>query len=301
MIKFIWNGFMLVFLFFMITPAYAKITIGSYNIRTFDSKKSPTDKVALKRIITDMRADFITVEEIVNEVSFKSFIKKSFPNYGLHLSKCGGGGKQKIGFIYSKQMFRLKKVYEDNRLSNPEIIMGKFGCGRLRPALIGVFEHLKLQEEFVAVGVHLKAGGSQNNYLMRAEQYNIVSRMVEELKLAKFKNIILMGDFNSTGFTIQDLDYINFQNMLFQSDLESSSKDLECTSYWAGQNRQDRVEEPSILDHILFPRQIFGKKLKKVNLHSHCLKSSCKRVSESELGNSYKNVSDHCPVTVSFE
>lgn len=301
MIKLIGNGLLSIFVFFYAASTYAKMTVGSYNIRTFDSKKSPTDKISLKKIITNMQADFITVEEIVNETSFKSFIKNSFPNYGLYLSKCGGAGKQKIGFLYSKRVFRLKKIYEDNRLSDPDQIIGKFGCGRLRPALVGVFEHLKLKEEFVAVGVHLKAGGSKNNYFKRAKQYNIISRIVEELKLADYTNILLMGDFNSTGFLLQDLDYINFQNMLSQADLATSSKNLECTSYWAGRNRQDKVEEPSVLDHILFPGQIFGKKLKKVSLHSHCLKSSCQRVSDSELGNSYKNVSDHCPVTVSFE
>lgn len=281
--------------------AQAKITLGSYNIRTYDSKKSPTDKRELKKIIRSMKADFITVEEIVNASSFKAFIKKSFPNYGVYLSKCGGGGKQKIGFLYSKRIFKLKKVYEDNRLSDPGNIVGQYGCGRLRPALVGIFTHLKTREEFVAVGVHLKAGGSSNNYIKRAKQYEIVSRIVDELRLADYKNIALMGDFNSTGYLDQDQDYINFQNMLAETNMTSSSENLQCTSYWSGKNRSDDIEEPSVLDHVVYSGTLLGKTPKKVTLLSHCKKVLCKRESAETLGRSYKKVSDHCPITVTFE
>ena len=285
----------------LVNASHAKLTIASYNIRTFDSKNSTTDKVALKKIMLSMKADFITVEEIVNANSFKAFIKSQFPNYALHLSKCGGGGKQKIGFLYLKSKFKLKKAYEDSRISDPRQVVGKYGCGRLRPALVGVFTHLKTREEFVAIGLHLKAGGSPKNYSQRARQYDVLARLVDELRLADHQNIILMGDFNTTGFLAQDADFVNFKSMLSNMNLETSSKDIQCTSYWSGKNRQDNLEEPSVLDHVVYPRKLLGGTFKRVNLFAHCKASKCERKSSSELGVSYRKVSDHCPVTITYQ
>ena len=110
-----------------------------------------------------------------------------------------------------------------------------------------------------------------------------------------------MGDFNTTGFIAQDADYINFKSMLSDMNLESSSKDLACTSYWSGKNRQDNLEEPSVLDHVVYPQKLLGQTFKKVNLLSHCKVSKCQRISSQELGTSYKKVSDHCPVTITYQ
>lgn len=295
------KGLLFLSLIFGSYGLHAKLTLASYNIRTFDAKNSTTDKVELKRILKQLRADLITVEEIVNAKSFKNFMQRNFPQYGVELSKCGGRGRQKIGFLYLKNKFKLKKVYEDNRLSDPGHIVGQYGCGRLRPALVGFFKHLKTNEDLVAIGIHLKAGGSPNNYLKRAKQYNIVARIVDELRIADYKNIVLMGDFNSTGFLSQDQDYQNFKNMLKDVDMETSSEHLQCTSYWSGENRSDKIEEPSVLDHVVYGNDIFGMKATGVELYSHCKKALCERASVSTLGRSYAKVSDHCPVSVTFE
>lgn len=294
------NGILVLFCLVTVS-AQAKLTVASYNIRTFDSKKSPTDKVELRKILSDLDADFITVEEIVNASSFESFAKKYLPGYGLYLSKCGGGGRQKIGFLYRKNIFRLNQVHEDSRLSEPGNIVGQYGCGRLRPALIGLFTHLKTNEELVAIGIHLKAGSSASNYEKRAKQYKIVAKIVDELRLADHKNIVLMGDFNSTGFLSQDEDFLNFDHMLAEMQMNTSSRELECTAYWSGEDRTDRIEIPSILDHVIYPSNLLGKKIKKVSVFSHCAKTACKISSQTELGRSYQAVSDHCPVSITLE
>lgn len=279
---------------------YAEIKVATYNIRTFDVKNSYTNKVELKKNLTQLKADLITVEEIVNAVSFKNFIKNEFKNYKVHLSSCGGAGNQKIGFVYRKDKFILKQVIEDNRLSVPKTLGKKTGCGRLRPALIGIFSEVKTKEEFVVIGLHLKAGGRASSYERRAKQYDIVSEIVEELRLANHKNIIMMGDLNTTGFLAMDQDYTNFKDLLRTTGMTTSSRNIGCTAYWAGSNRSDNVEESSVLDHILYPANFLGFKASKVELHSFCKQVQCKYSSSSELGTSYKEVSDHCPVSMTF-
>lgn len=287
-------------IFMVSNTVYSAIKVATYNIRTFDVKNSYTNKVELKKNLKALKADLITVEEIVNATSFKKFIQAEFKNYEVHLSRCGGGGRQKIGFVYRKDKFNLIKVYEDNRLSDPGNVVGQYGCGRLRPALIGIFSEKKTRKEFVVIGLHLKAGGSASNYDKRALQYDIVTRIVDELRLADYENILLMGDLNTTGFLSMDKDYTNFTNMLKSTGMTTSSKNIGCTAYWSGTNRTDNIEESSVLDHILYPAKFLGLKKSKIELHSFCKKVKCEYSSSSTLGKSYKEVSDHCPVSMTF-
>jgi endonuclease/exonuclease/phosphatase family metal-dependent hydrolase len=282
------------------SSAVASVKVASYNIRNFDTKKSPTDKKELKKILVKLNADFITVEEIVNTNSFKKFIKAELPEYGVTLAHCGGGGRQKIGFLYNKIKFSLLNITEDNRVSDPANVVSELGCGRLRPALVGVFLNNKTNEQFVVVGLHLKAGGNQRSFDKRWKQYKIVAKIVKELK-ANYKNIILMGDLNTTGYSVTNADYDKFEDLLTETKMQTIATEFLCTSYWAGLNRQDNIEESSILDHIIYPNNFLGYKAGKVEVHSHCKKSKCANVTSSDLGSSYKNVSDHCPISITFK
>lgn len=288
-------------LLLFIGQAYAGTKFATYNIRTFDSSAGRTNKFELRKILRSINADLVTVQEIVNIESFKNFVRKNLSEYSLVLSRCGGGGKQKIGFLYKRSRFNLKKVYEDNRLSDPNYAVGELGCGRLRPALVGLFKDRRSGREFVAVGVHLKAGGSTESYELRKKQYTILSRIVGELKLADREQIIIMGDFNTTGYVLKDSDYSKFNSMLRHIRMKSVSRELECTSYWAGEDREDGLEEPSILDHIVHPKYFLGYGKSKIRVNAHCYKQYCRTTSEDRLGTSYQEVSDHCPVTVEFK
>lgn len=279
----------------------ASVTFSTYNIRTFDKSQSYTNKQELKNILTKLRTDFLVVQEIVNTSSFLEFIKKEFPHYKAVLSNCGGRGRQKIGFVYHKEKFKLKKLYEDRRLSHLSSIKIKTGCGRLRPALVGEFVQLKTNNSFVAIGLHLKAGGTLKSYRERAKQYKILARIVHELKTTNHKDILILGDFNSTGFIDFDEDYKNFDYMLKKVQMNSSSEGLRCTSYWTGKNRRDGIEESSVLDHILYENSFLNNLKIRVKLSSHCKKVLCEHVHSRELGVSYSEVSDHCPVSIVFE
>ncbi|MBT4792377.1 MAG: hypothetical protein HON90_12470 [Halobacteriovoraceae bacterium] len=283
------------------SQVFASLKVATYNIKTFDAFKGNTNKVELKKILENVDADIFTVEEIINGKTFTSFIKTEFPGYSLFLSRCGGRGRQKIGFVYRNSKVKLDKVHEDNRLSDPGNITGEYGCGRLRPAVVGMFTEKKSKEKFVIVGLHLKAGGTARSYDQRSKQYKIVARIVRELKYADYKNVLLMGDLNSTGFISFDEDYNNFQDMLLDTNMETSSKNLKCTSYWSGMNRSDNIEESSVLDHVIFSENFLNYSQSKVQLHSHCKKARCQHVSAADLGISYNEVSDHCPVSITFK
>lgn len=286
-------------LLFLFNYVYAGTSFVTYNIRTFDSKSVRTNKVELKKIFKRLDADFITVQEIVNSNSLKDFISKEFKDYGMYLSTCGGAGRQKIGFIYSKKKFKLISAYEDKRLSNPNSLTTK-RCGRLRPALVGEFQDLKTRKRFYAVGLHLKAGSSLTSYDQRSLQYDLIQGLVSELRRKGNRNIILMGDMNTTGFNKGDIDYRNFSYMLRNIDSITASKSLKCSSYWSGLDTRDNKEESSLLDHILFKNGFLGYKYSKTKLYSFCKALNCNEVSASRLGVHYKEVSDHCPIKVEF-
>lgn len=280
----------------------AAVKFASYNIRTFDTKNTPTDKKELKKILKNLNADFITVQEIINTKSFKSFIRKEFPRYRVVLSKCGGAGKQMIGFVYDSDKFGLFNVKEDNRISNPKPRVGQsMKCASLRPALVGTFVERESNQMFTVLGLHLKAGGRPSSYAKRKIQYRILRDMITELRTNGHKNVIVMGDLNTTGYLLADEDYKNFTSMLTSTRLKTISSELSCTSYWSGLDVDDNIEESSVLDHILYQRLFLGYKRSKINIYSHCERSLCANVSERELGLSYNKVSDHCPIAITME
>ncbi len=283
------------------TLCYGSLNFGTYNIRTFDYRNDYTNKIELKSIINKMDPDFLTVEEIINSTSFRHFIKKNFPDYSLYLNGCGGSGRQKIGFLYKKSLFNPIRFYEDYRLSSIPRSQVSFECGSLRSALVGIFEYKTTKKKFVAIGLHLKAGSNASSYERRARQYNILEKMVNEFEQKGYKNIVLMGDMNTTGFKLKDSDYSEFNKMVRGLGYETSSRNLECTSYWSGSDRYDNIEESSVLDHIIFSENFLGYKSTKTKLYSFCAAQKCEHMSANDLGIQYKEVSDHCPVSLTFK
>lgn len=264
----------------------------------FDSKPGTTNKKELVKILNDLDFDFLTVEEIVNAGSFTNLIERNFRDHKLLLSRCGGGGKQKLGFIYNKSKFQLINFYEDDSLSDTRT--SDDGCGRLRPALVGIFKEKKTNKKFVMIGVHLKAGGSPSSYAQREEQYKTLKSIIRSFKRKRIYDVVVMGDFNTTGYVHRDEDYSNFRDLLSDVRLNTSATKLDCTSYWSGMNTQDDIEESSILDHIVYPDRFLNYSRARVEVHSHCAKVRCSNVSDRELGKSYEEVSDHCPVITTF-
>ena len=281
--------------------SFASIKITTFNIRNFDKKGKGTDKGELLRIINSLNSDVIAVEEIYNNRSFQKFVNRELPEYRLLLSQCGGGGQQNLGFLYKAEKVELIKQAEDARIASPDDIVPQYGCGSLRPAMLGFFKERKTKKEFVAVAVHLKAGSGTKNYAKRWKQYNYLVKMIRSLRLANNRNIIVLGDFNTTGYDLRDQDYVKFNKMLSSTGTDTASKRISCTSYWGGKDYNDDIEEPSTLDHIVYTNNFMGYSLKSVSVAAHCKVAQCQEVYNSVLGRSYEAVSDHCPVTALFE
>ena len=290
-----------ILLCFFVFNSFASINITSFNIRNFDKKGKGTDKTELHRILKNLNSDVIAVQEIYNNKSFQKFTQRYLPQYRLLLSTCGGGGQQKLGFLYKDEKVELIKHVEDGKISDPDGVVTGYGCGSLRPAMLGFFKERKSNKKFVAISVHLKAGSGTKNYAKRARQYKYITKMLRSLRLANHKNIVVIGDFNTTGYDLRDQDYKKFNYMLGQTGTDTASKNISCSSYWSGQIYTDDIEEPSTLDHIVYTKKFMGMSLKSVKVGSHCQVANCQEVYDSVLGRSYEAVSDHCPVTASFE
>lgn len=295
--------FILFFLFISVFAfnSYASLKFSTFNIRNFDKKGSATDKSELLKIINQMDADIIAIEEIYNNQSFEKFVSKYLEDYKLLLSRCGGGGDQNLGFLYRVNKVELINQIEDAAIAALGGVVPQYGCSSLRPAMLGFFKERQTGKEFVAVSVHLKAGSGTRNYAKRWKQYDYIVQMVRSLRLSKNNNIIIMGDFNTTGYDAKDSDFIKFNKMLSSSGTQTASENIGCTSYWSGRIYNDDIEEPSILDHIVYSNNFLGYQLKSVTVGSHCQVARCQQVYESVLGRSYEAVSDHCPVTAHFE
>lgn len=275
-------------------------TMGTYNIKMFDARPGMTNKAELIKILKKINYDFLSVQEIVNVSSLKKLLKENFKQYAMVSTTCGGAGRQQIAFIYDKSKFELKKSYEDHRVSSSFVKGTEQRCPNLRPVLVGHFIDKSSKEDFVMLGVHLKAGGRASSYNKRKAQYSELRKIVSEFKIKKYENILLLGDFNTTGYNLRDSDYRNFNAMLEQTDMISVAEEISCTSYWSGVDPSNGIEESSTLDHILLPKKFLGKTKSSTTVGTHCAKVACARVSAKDLGISYKEVSDHCPVVTTL-
>jgi len=286
--------------------ATASLTFSSYNIRNFAKTANSTDMVQLKTIIKGLNADVISVQEIYNSRAFTKFVSKNFTDYKVVLTKCGGGGQQQLGFMYRPSKVKLVNFIEDARIATTDGLVSPYGCASLRPAAVAFFETISEIEyrnakKFVAIGLHLKAGSRSNSYKKRWFQYRTLLKMIRELRLSGHKEIIALGDFNTTGFDKKNEDFKQFKDMLNKSGTVTASDRIACTSYWSGKTQNDDIEEPSTLDHIVHNGYFLKMLPTKTEVAAHCRKAACQKVYNSALGSSYETVSDHCPLTVTFE
>ena len=269
----------------------------TFNIRNYgsDDPQMKTDKRSLKRLLKRTGADMIGVQEVVDEVDFKKFVNRSLPGYGVRLTRCGGLGNQKLGFLYRKSELQLKKFSEDQSMNeNRE-------CNRgLRPAAIAHFKNRRNGKTFTAINVHLKAGGSQSNADKRYWQYGQLSKLIKKYRRQGIRYLVVVGDFNTTDYILKNHNYKRFVNFVDKNYLINFSESVECTSFWYG-GVEDGYFTPSLLDHTLVSEALWDQyNVQEVEVGSHCKKVRCDESSEAALGNTFKKVSDHCPVSASL-
>lgn len=278
---------------FYISGAWAKWNATSYNIRNFDRDPvaGATNISQLTDIIKDFKSDVMTFVEVVNASAFKRLISDALPGYKYQLTTCGGFGNQKLALVYNPKTFKFISAQEDLSFSGEAN-----SCGSLRSVLITKMKNLQNGETYNFISVHLKAGGDDAAMDQRSAQYAKLTKLMNKYKN---QNLVVMGDFNTTGYIHHDRDYNDFTKMLRSTNTKTMSANLGCTSYWEGEEENGR-HQSSILDHILVGSQVM-KSVGDVYVGTHCAKMDCKEAQPEALGLSYKFVSDHCPIQVNFQ
>lgn len=287
--------FTLLILLLISSSAWAKWSVSSYNIRNFnkDPGAGQTDVNELKKIITSVKSDVMTFIEVVNADAFASLMAEALPSYRYNLSTCGGRGKQKIAIAYNPSVFEFVSQKEDFTFSGSGL---DSACGSLRPVFLVTLRMKKTKENFVFGGIHLKAMGDPASMQTRWGQYRKLENLIQEIGNSR---LILLGDFNTTGYNIRNEDYTRFSSLLDESGMWSVSEGLNCTSYWTGGDQHPDFKA-SILDHIVMSNAQ-ASQVESSKVGAHCQKVACRDVSQSELGLSFAKVSDHCPLQVTFK
>lgn len=275
------------------TTGWAKWSVSTYNIRNFDSDSDGrrTDLVELGRILKESQSDVMAFPEIVNKSAFDTLVKSNLSGYEHKISNCGGFGRQHLAVAYNTKVFEYVKHAEDLSFSGTS---GK--CGSLRPVFLVTLKNKTTNQIYTFGAVHLKAGGSNRAMEQRWQQYSKLEGLTEKYKN---ENLVLLGDFNTTGYNIKDRDYQKFEDLLGSSSLRTTSESIACSSYWRGtQGGSDY--QPSILDHVVVQDKTFAN-VESVKVGSHCGRLDCRPATPEELGTSYQSVSDHCPIQVTFK
>lgn len=275
------------------SQAWAGWSVSQYNIRNFnkDPGAGATDLVQLGKNIKSFKSDVMSFVEVVNADAFKTLIQTNLPGYQMQVSNCGGFGKQKLAVVYNPKVFNFVSSAEDLNFSGT----GN-KCGSLRPALIVTLEHVATKKLYVFAALHLKAGGAEAAMRTRWTQYQLLAKLSA---VYANQNLILMGDLNTTGYNIKDADYDSFQNLLATTKMTTASQNLHCTSYWEG-TLGNGLHQSSILDHIVI-KNTMTKDVANVVVGAHCAKLNCADATPADLGIDYLNVSDHCPIQVTFK
>lgn len=281
----------------------AKFTIATYNIRNFDydsRSNTPTNKSHLRQTLERINADLLAVQEINQEFVFKKFIQSNFSGHDVTLTNCGGSHRQKLGFVYNTNKLELIGFKEDLSTVNPRNPKTNF-CEGSRPLAIGHFRMKDSKEELIAITVHLKSGGQRKSIKKRFLQLRILSTIVHKYKSQGHRNFVIMGDFNSTEYTFKGREYRKFNEIISKMGMVDLTKSIPCTSYWWG-GRQDGMQHPSVLDHVLVSQSFaFSKIAKTASPLAHCQKLRCEITDEHTMGVSFDEVSDHCPVVSEIE
>jgi endonuclease/exonuclease/phosphatase family metal-dependent hydrolase len=282
---------------------WAEFKVASYNIRNFDydyRRRTHTNKKSLLKLLQTVNADLYAVQEIIKSDNFIEFVSTNLPEYGVKLTKCGGAGRQKLGFIYRKSRLDLISFKEDERLSLTTCSRG------VRPAAVGYFT-LKQEGDrpdlpFVAVNLHLKAGNLQQNANIRTQQYQIVSQMRQEFIEQGSMNHLILGDLNTTDYNQRNHNYQTFVDFVSQNSLTNLAADLKCSYYWWGGQNGNGKYRGVLVDHILLSDSLLEQFTNHTTqLFAHCGQLACQDTPYRELGANFKEVSDHCPMMATLK
>lgn len=269
----------------LVSNSVFALSISTYNIRNFDSN-SPfsTDVDNLVEIIKNLDSEIMVFQEIVDTLGFKNLITQNTKFQKVIFSSCGGFGKQKLALTYDTRKFKFLKLLEDTGFSKT------ISCDKgVRPLLKVKLRSIEDNVDFWVLIAHFKAGASNRDIIFRKKQFSLLSETI-----SKLENFVILGDLNTTKINSSVGDY--YFKFVEENSLLTSANSIQCTSFWSG-GISDGLFYPSKLDHILVSpklRTLYRDHI--FTTHSHCNRVKCSVSNARELGNSFENVSDHCPI-----
>jgi endonuclease/exonuclease/phosphatase family metal-dependent hydrolase len=284
-----WTAKLIILAIFAQVSSYA-LSISSYNIRNFDANSAySTDLEVLLKQIKEVNSEISVFQEIVDTQGFRELIRRNFKNKRILISSCGGFAKQKLALVYDTRKYSFVKSSEDTSFSK------EVNCNRgVRPLFKVQLKSKETRKNFWALLVHLKAGATKRDIEFRKKQILLLSKTLKNMK-----RYIILGDFNTTKINTNEGKY--FSDFINSHNLVSSSDTVRCSSFWSGGLR-DGLYYPSKLDHILVSKDLNNLYDNAFfTTYSHCKKVSCRVSTAAELGDTYTNVSDHCPIKLELQ
>jgi endonuclease/exonuclease/phosphatase family metal-dependent hydrolase len=251
------------------------LRIATFNIEKFPQSGRQIDGAFSE--LRDIHAGIIAVQEIGDPDLFAREARRRLGDrYKFVSADTRPIGERRpgdhLGVLYDSATWTLAgtQIHDDARLAG----------GRHKPVL-----DVRLQRgtQFLHVlVVHFKSGSEGRT--IRAAQYRGLRAIVRRVQRAN-EPIVLMGDFNATA----EADRDDLAALARDAHMTWASEPLACTAFWV---RDDGCPR-SRLDHILT-----WTAPSTVEVAGACAREGCEWQASCPLYE--REVSDHCPVVVTF-
>ena len=267
----------------------APLVLGTFNIQTFPH--ASTDPEAVAVALAELDADAIAVQEIRDWGKFYATVDRASAltgrRYAAVLTKScrdNSKGRLSVGVVYDTARLALKDY---RALSKGE----SCPIGQA-PALVASLRTTS-GRALTLVSVHLSPGGKPSEVDQRKPQWEWLTSILPALREEFGSEVVVAGDFNTTGYLEASSDERRFIDELIESRaLQLPTRALGCSEYWQRDRKVHRWEA-SLLDHVLASNQLsFGTP----EVLGMCAALACE--TQTTQPPKMGTVSDHCPVRI---
>lgn len=212
------------------------LDVATWNIENFPALPSSPEIVA--DLITSMRLDLIAVQEIADVPAFEELVERLRDHEGVLSSHTYGDGTyQKIGFIYRTDLLSI---------SGASLLYSSDWYAFPRPALRATFtvdDGVHPVVEFIAIALHLKAGGTAEDRDRRRDAMLKLENYVTQLATeGNEPEVLVLGDCNEVLTSSSGLE-------VFSPWLEPTGDYTVHTMELANGGGETFLPSGAILDH----------------------------------------------------
>jgi len=278
-----------------------RLRIATWNVEWFPTG---TDVSWFACTIAWMNVDVVALQEIkatdfaiqkLNDVA--ETLGQIHGSWSLDLSECGAPGHQHVGFLWNSDKVTLSDFVDAGEFNGRWKSGQSDACvGRLRPGRVTRITFG--QSTFHLVSVHLKAMSQRRSMNIRLVVYkrlnmDLVKKLVAPLKSSDAE-MLVMGDFNTVGNgdVNPKQEARIMRKMVEKRGFTALSASYLCTSYYHGRG--------STLDHVVVTNSMLHRNLV-AEVTGYCSMLHCEDMSRHTVIAANEDLSDHCPVVVSFD